>query len=500
MTAPLALEHASKAFGAVQACDDVSIELTGGEVHGLVGENGAGKSTVVKMLGGVHRPDRGRIIVEGVPRDFPGPSNAREAGIAVIHQEPTMFPDLSIADNIFMSRQPLKGGRRIDRGEMYLEVETLTETLGVPLDPRRPALGLSIADQQIVEIAKALSLHAKVIVMDEPTAALSVAETDRLFGIVRTLQAGGAAVLFVTHRLPEIFVLCQRVTVMRDGHVVSSSPVKGLTTEDLVRRMVGRDLQGMFEKQPTVRGDVALSVRGLGREGVFRNISFDVHKGEIVGVAGLVGAGRSEVARAIFGIDRYDHGQITVRGHRLPRGSVAASMAAGVAYVPEDRRQQGLVMGMPISRNIGLASMDHLRRGPFMKPGAELGLASEWSARLRLKFRRLTDPASSLSGGGQQKAVLAKWLARRPEVLIADEPTRGIDVGTKAEVHRILSELAAQGVAVLMISSELPEILGMADRVLVIHEGRLAATLSREQASEESIMLVATGHALAGAA
>ena len=489
----LVLDHATKSFGAVQALEDGSIELQAGEAHALIGENGAGKSTLVKILAGVYRPDSGRLLLDGRELRLANPADARDAGIAVIYQEPTLFPDLSVAENIFMGRQPLTSGRRINGGEMRRQVVALMERLGVPLDPNRPARGLSIADQQIVEIAKALSFEARVIVMDEPTAALSGAEVERLFTVARTLQEHGAAVLFVSHRLDEVFALCQRVTIMRDGRHRFSGPLAGLTNDDLVSRMVGRELDALYPKQPATRGEVALSVRRLTREGVFTDVSFDVHHGEIVGLAGLVGAGRSEVARAAFGIDRRDAVQVTVEGRELPAASPTAAMAAGLGFVPEDRREQGLIMDLSIARNASLASLRRLRRGLLIRAADEQRLAADWATRLRLKFAHFSDPVSVLSGGNQQKVVLAKWLARKPTVLIVDEPTRGIDVGTKAEVHRLLSDLAGQGVAVLMISSELPEILGMADRVLVMHEGRLTAELSRDEATEQTVMLAATG-------
>ena len=494
------LRGVSKRFGAVQALEDVDLALVAGEVHALVGENGAGKSTVVKTLAGVHRPDIGQVLMHGQELNLNGPAGARAAGIAVIYQEPTLFPDLSVAENIFMGRQPLHAWRRIDRSGMHQRVDALMARLGVPLDPARPARGLSIADQQIVEIAKALSFDAQVVVMDEPTAALSSAEVDRLFAVVRALQGGGAAVLFVSHRLAELYAICQSVTVMRDGRRVFTGPLQGLSINDLVRRMVGRSLGEFFAKQETTQGGVALSVRRLTRERIFSDVSFDVHHGEIVGLAGLVGAGRSEVARAIFGIDRHDLGEVIVEGRTLTTASPSAAMEAGVAYVPEDRREQGLIMALSIARNVSLASLARLRRGAFIRSADERRLAADWAARLHLKYGRLTDSVTLLSGGNQQKVVLAKWLARAPRVLIVDEPTRGIDVGTKEEVHRLLSDLASQGVAILMISSELPEILGMADRVLVMHEGRLAATISRAEATEERVMLAATGNAPVGIA
>jgi rhamnose transport system ATP-binding protein len=487
------LEHAAKSYGAVRALRDGTLTLEPGEVRALVGENGAGKSTVVKLLAGAARLDSGRLAVDGEPVDFHSPTAARDAGIAVIYQEPTLFPDLSVAENVVMGRHPLGGGRRIDRQAMTDQVRELLDRLGVSMDPERPVRGLSIADQQIVEIAKALSFDARVLIMDEPTAALAGPEVERLFGVIRALRERGAAVLFISHRLEEVFAVCDTVTVMRDGAVVHAATTAEIDADELVRRMVGRELDTLFPKlDAEIRGP-ALKVERLTREGVFTDVSFEVRAGEIVALAGLVGAGRSEVARAVFGIDRPDGGTVTVSGTPLKPGRPLAAMRAGLAFVPEDRRQQGLVMDLSVGRNATLTRMRALSRFGFITGRAERRLAAEWAARLRLKYHRLTDPVAFLSGGNQQKVVLAKWLATAPKVLIVDEPTRGIDVGTKAEVHRLLSELAQRGVAVLMISSELPEVLGMADRVLVMNEGRLSGELSRTEADEESVMRAATG-------
>ena len=490
----LELRHAAKSFGAVQALVDGSVDLRGGEVHALLGENGAGKSTLVKILAGVHQPDSGTLTVNGREVTLHGPAAARAAGIAVIYQEPTLFPDLTVAENMFVGRQPLRQGRRIDRRAMQDEAAAIFKRLGVPLDPARIARGLSIADQQVVEIGKALSLEAKVIVMDEPTAALSAAEVDRLFEVIRTLKSQDAAVLFISHRLEEVFEICQAVTVMRDGRHVMSSDLAGLTANDLVRAMVGRELA---ERPPEVAGakpgEPVLIVDRLTREGMFTDISLTVKSGEIVALAGLVGAGRSEVARAVFGIDRYDGGHVTVHGKQLKKASPTSAMAAGIGFVPEDRRQQGLVMDMSIQQNVALASLGALQRGGLIRTSAERAMATDWASRLKIKYGRLTDPVAMLSGGNQQKVVLAKWLGRKPELLIVDEPTRGIDVGTKAEVHNLLTDLARNGVAILMISSELPEVLGVADRILVMREGHLVAEFSHADASEEAVMSAAMG-------
>jgi rhamnose transport system ATP-binding protein len=496
----IALDGAEKSYGAVRALRQGTLSLQPGEVRGLVGENGAGKSTLVKLLGGVVRLDTGEMRVDGELVDFHSPTAARDAGIAVIYQEPTLFPDLSVAENVVMGFHPLGSLRRIDRGAMRRQVRGLLDRLGVSLDADRPVRGLSIADQQIVEIAKALSFEARVLIMDEPTAALSGNEVERLFTVVRALREEGAAVLFISHRIEEVFAICDTVTVMRDGAVVHDARIADMTPDDMVRRMVGRELSALFPKQDAEIGAPVLTVHRLTREGVFFDVSFEVRAGEIVALAGLVGAGRSEVARAIFGIDRPDAGHVEVEGRKVPPGRPLAAMRAGIGFVPEDRRQQGLVMDLSIARNATMTRTGALTRGGLIGSRAEDRLASEWATRLQLKFHRLADPVGFLSGGNQQKVVLAKWLATEPKLLILDEPTRGIDVGTKSEVHRLMSELAGRGLAVLMISSELPEVLGMADRVLVMHEGRLTAEIPRAQADEENVIRAATGRAQEAAA
>ncbi|MDR3097177.1 MAG: sugar ABC transporter ATP-binding protein [Paraburkholderia sp.] len=491
----LELRQASKSFGRVRALVDGTLVLKAGEVHALLGENGAGKSTLVKILAGVHRPDGGELLIDGAARQFATPAQARDAGIAVIYQEPTLFFDLSIAENIFMGRQPVDRLGRIDHEAMRREVSALLATLGVELSPARLVRGLSIADQQVIEIAKALSLNANVLVMDEPTAALSLPEVERLFTIARKLRERGVAILFITHRLEEVFALTQHVTIMRDGAKVFDAPTATLTTQDIVARMVGRDLATFYPKADVRPGEVMLRVRGLTRRGVFKDIAFDVRAGEIVALAGLVGAGRSEVARAIFGIDPCDAGEVQVAGKALKMGMPARAVKAGLALVPEDRRQQGLALELSIARNAALTVLGRLVRFGLVSSGREMALAGQWGARLRLKASDLNAPVATLSGGNQQKVVLGKWLATGPKVLIIDEPTRGIDVGAKAEVYGALAELVREGMAVLMISSELPEVLGMADRVLVMHEGRITADIARADASEERIMSAALGQA-----
>ncbi|MGW5879944.1 sugar ABC transporter ATP-binding protein [Nocardiopsis terrae] len=483
----------SKSFGSVRALRGLSLELRAGEIHALVGENGAGKSTLVKTIAGVHRPDSGQILVDGETTAFQAPADAQRAGIAVIHQEPTLFPDLSVAENIFVGRQPRTRLRTIDRALMRRRTAEAFARLGVETDPDRPARGLSIADQQLVEIAKALTRRARVLVMDEPTAALSGVEAERLFRVARSLRDSGTALLFISHRFDEVFALCDRITVVRDGAFVSCDPTPELDVDTVVRRMVGREVSSLYPKEEAQVGETVLEVEGLTRRGVFTDVSFSVRAGEIVALAGLVGAGRSEVVRAAFGVDRHDTGTVRVLGRELPNGRPRAAMAAGAALVPEDRRLQGLVMESSIERNSTATRRGPLSRLGLLRPRAERDAAREWGERLQLKYGDTTDPVSTLSGGNQQKVVLAKWLSTRPRLLFIDEPTRGIDVGTKAEVHRLLSRLAGEGLAIVMVSSELPEVLAMADRVLVMHEGRITAELDRDAATEETVMYAATG-------
>ncbi len=381
---------------------------------------------------------------------------------------------------------------------MRSDAAELFRRLGVHLNPDRVAEGLSIADQQIIEIAKAISLDASVLVMDEPTAALSGTEVDRLFNVVRGLRDNGAAIMFISHRFDEVFELTDRVTVMRDGRYVATHNTADVTIEDLVLEMVGRDIDQLFPKQDATIGDVVLEVDSIARGSIFRDISFDVRSGEIVGLAGLVGAGRTEVARAVFGVDRYDAGTIRINGEELAGANPQAAIDAGIAFVPEDRRKQGLVMEMSIQHNITLTLRKALARFGLISGSAEQEAAEDWAGKLQVKAGSLRDNATTLSGGNQQKVVLAKWLATDPRLLIVDEPTRGIDIGTKSEVHRIISDLAAHGVAVLMISSELPEVIGMADRVLVIREGRLTAEIARNDATPEGVIRAATSSAPAG--
>ncbi|MWB97136.1 sugar ABC transporter ATP-binding protein [Agromyces seonyuensis] len=488
----LSLSGAVKTFGPVVALADGTVEIRPGEIHALVGENGAGKSTLVKILAGLYHPDAGEFEVEGRPVSFRTVADSKAVGISVIYQEPTLFPDLTVAENIFIGRQPRGRLGLISRNEMRAQADRLFERLGVPIDPDRIAEGLSIADQQIIEIAKAISLDAKVLIMDEPTAALSGVEVDRLFAVARNLRDRGAGILFISHRFDEIFALTDRITVMRDGRYIATHDTAAVSAPEIVREMVGRDIAQLFPKEPAEIGEVVLEVAGLTRAGVFADIDFEVRAGEIVALAGLVGAGRTEVARAVFGIDAYDRGSVRLLGAQVRARNPQAAIDAGMGFVPEDRRKQGLVMDLSVTRNVSLTLRNTLARFGLINGARERREAAEWSQRLQVKTGSPDYAVSTLSGGNQQKVVLAKWLATEPKFLIVDEPTRGIDVGTKSEVHRLLSDLAGRGIAILMISSELPEVLGMADRVLVMHEGRITARLDRADATPEAVMHAAT--------
>ncbi len=488
----LELRDIRKTFGSVVALSAGTLTVLPGSIHALVGENGAGKSTLVTIVAGLYRRDAGELRLDGRDVDFRTTAESKAAGVAVIYHEPTIFPDLSVTENVFMGRQPVGRLGRIDRRAMRREVEELFERLGVTIDPERPAEGLSIADQQVIEIAKAVSLDARLLVMDEPTAALSGVEVERLFQIARSLRDEGRGLVFISHRFDEVFDLCDTVTVMRDGAYVATSAIASTTEDEIVRRMVGREVSELFPKQPTEVGEPLLEVDGLTSAGVFHDITFTVRAGEIVGLAGLVGAGRSEVARAVFGVDGYDTGSVRLDGRPLRRKDPAAAMRAGLALVPEDRRKQGLVVDSSLSRNVTLAIRDRLARAGLIFSRTENRAARTWASRLEVKAGALDAVVGTLSGGNQQKVVLGKWLATEPRVLVVDEPTRGIDVGTKAEVHRLLSELAGRGMGILMISSELPEVLGMADRVLVMREGRITAEIPRAEATSEAVMFAAT--------
>jgi rhamnose transport system ATP-binding protein len=487
------LRGIGKSYGGVQAVADVSFAIEAGTVHALVGENGAGKSTLVKILTGVVHPDNGELLIDGEPHRVGDPQTAHKLGIVAMFQEPTVFPDLSVAENVFAGRHRRTGLRTVAWGAMRAEASRILEELGADIPADAPVRGLGVADRQLLEIAKALSSSARVLIMDEPTAALSPHEVESLFATVGRLRDRGVAIVFVSHRLEEVTAIADTVTVLRDGRHVATMPATELSHGEIVRLMVGRSLDDLFPKEEAEIGDVVLRAKGLTSRGVFSNVSFELRRGEIVGLAGFVGSGRTEVARSIFGIDRLDSGELWISGRRFRPRSPRSALRRGLAYLPEDRLQQGLVQPMSIAINASMAVLPSLTPLGILQPWRERALARRFMEQLRI---RATSPAQivrSLSGGNQQKVVLSKWLAAEPRILILDEPTHGVDVGTKADVHRAISHLAAQGLTILMISSELPEILGMSDRVLVMREGRLVAEFPRAAATQERIIEAASG-------
>ena len=495
--APILTTHQlHMAFAGVDVLKGVSISLYPGEVHGLVGENGAGKSTLAKIIAGVHHPTAGEITYLGHSVQIPSPHVAADLGIALIHQEPLTFPDLDVAENIFAGRQPLRG-RAVDWGKMYMRSQELLTSLGVQIDPHAKVRGMSIADQQMIEMAAALSQDVKVVLMDEPTASLTPSEVAHLLTNVRHLRDQGVAIVFISHRLEEVFEICDRVSVLRDGELISERDVKTTTIDEVIRLMVGRPLSALFEKQAgTQYGQLMLEVKQLSRAKKFEDISLEVRAGEVVGMAGLVGAGRTDVGRALFGMLETDSGEVQLAGKPFKIKSPREAMAQGLVYVPEDRQHHGLLMPMTISQNMTLSILEQLSPRGWLRNQSERTATQEYTQKLHIVLRHIGQAVRELSGGNQQKVVLAKWLLTRPKVLILDEPTRGIDIGAKAEVHRLMGELAAQGLAILMISSELPEILAMSDRIVVMREGRIVARLEKAEATQELIIAAATGQVL----
>jgi rhamnose transport system ATP-binding protein len=486
------LEGISKRFGATQALSDVALTLYPGEVHALVGENGAGKSTLIKIATGIHPPDSGAMTLDGEPFIPRGPADAQRRGVAAIYQEPSIFPDLSVAENIFVGHHDR--GLLVDRKVMEREAAEVLGRLDIDLDPAQPAGTLVVAGQQAVEIAKAISLDVRVLIMDEPTAALSAHEVSRLFRQVKRLKEIGVAVLFISHRLVEVFEIADRVSVFRDGRHISTRPTGEVTEESMVREMVGRDPSEFFVRTPHPPGEVVLAVSGLGREGVFGDISFEVRSGEVLGFAGLVGAGRTDVALALFGVAPADTGTITIDGSPVVIESPRDALRHGIAYMSEDRRRLGLSMPQSITTNITLATLDRYTSPlGIVRRQDEARDAAGLRDRLSIRATSLDTPIEHLSGGNQQKAMLAKWLNADPRVLILDEPTRGIDVGAKAEVHRFVDELARAGMAIVMISSDLPEVLAMSDRIAVMREGSLRGIRHRDDVDQESVMAMAVG-------
>ena len=492
----LRVTHLAKSYAAVRALSDASLDVRAGEIHALVGENGAGKSTLVRILTGATAPDDGRIEIGGHHvREFT-PADARRLGVVAIHQHPALFPDLSVAENLALGVEP--GGllARVDWRARRAKARDALSRVGADIDVDREARTLSLPEQQLVEMARALSVEAKLLILDEPTASLTPREVDRLFALLHDLRASGVAIIYISHRLDELPRLADRVTVLRDGRTVATQLMTEVDAPTLIRLMVGRDVASVFPKRDVVPGDPVLTVDGLSSAAAgVEDISFTVARGEIVGLAGLVGAGRTELARVLFGVTPRDRGTVRVAGRLVDPHSPAEAIASGIAYLPEDRRRHGVVLDLPVSANLTLAALSTVSRHGWLDDKAERAEATRLVEALGVKTASLDTPVRQLSGGNQQKVALGRWLVRAPAVLILDEPTQGVDVGAKAEMHRIIGDLAAAGMGVVLISSELPEILGISDRVLVMRQGRIVAAFDRASADAESVMAAAFGRA-----
>ena len=485
----------SKKFHGVLALAGVDFSIRGGEVRAIVGENGAGKSTLMKLLAGVYTMDTGEIRINQHHVTLSSPIAAKKLGISVIYQEFSLVPELSVGQNVYLGMEKRSaGGMLVDKAEMNKLTRDLLRRLDMDIDPRKRISELTVGEQQIVEIAKALASDAGIVVMDEPTSALSNEEKDNLFSIIRGLKASGIGVVYITHRMKEIFEIADSVTVMRDGKKIGDYPISDVTESEVVRLMVGRELGSIYKRERTTsRGKIILDVKGLSKEGVFKDIGFQVREGEVLGIAGLMGAGRTEIVRTIFGLDSYDSGTITFDGRETRFRHPFDAIKSSIGYVPEDRKRLGFIPLFGVTQNLSLPSLVWLSTLGWVNHVKQLELANGYADALSIKMSSLDQRVMDLSGGNQQKVVLGKWLARDTKLLILDEPTRGIDVGAKAEIHNLIGELVRKNIAVIMISSELPEILGISDRIIVIHEGELTAELDYTSATEEKIMLAATG-------
>jgi inositol transport system ATP-binding protein len=493
--APPLLEIAGvvKAFPGVVALDHVGFRLQAGTVHALMGENGAGKSTLMKIIAGIYTPDEGTVRVKGKPVVLRGPLDALNNGIAMIHQELNLMPFMTVAENIWIRREPTTRFGLVDHGELRRRTRALFDRLAIDIDPEIEVRRLSIANRQMVEIAKAVSFDSDVLIMDEPTSALTEKEVEHLFRIVRQLRAQGKGIVYITHKMNELFEIADEVSVFRDGHYIGTRPSSEVTRDEVIRMMVGREVTQLFPKDTVPIGDVVLSVRNLAVKGVFSGVTFDLRAGEILGLAGLVGSGRSNVAEALFGVVPATGGEIFIDGHQVVIGSPTAAMRHGMAFLTEDRKETGCFLLLDVLANMDMAvlSRRYVKFG-FVRNGALERDCDEMGRNLRIKTPSMAEVIQNLSGGNQQKVLISRWLMTRPKILLLDEPTRGIDVGAKAEIHRLVTQLAGQGVAVLMISSEMPEVLGMSDRVMVMHEGRVTGIVDRKDADQVKIMELAS--------
>ncbi|KQT42965.1 D-ribose transporter ATP-binding protein [Aureimonas sp. Leaf454] len=493
----IALRALSKSFGPVQVLRGIDFDLKAGEVHALMGENGAGKSTMIRIMSGAHQPNEGTLEVDGAATRFSGPREAQARGIAVVHQELLLFPAMTVAENVFLGHAPRKANGLLDWKAMRERARAILDRLDCPdLDVDETVSRLSVANRQRVEIARALSRDARVLIMDEPTAALAEADVKRLLDVVRSLRAEGVGIVYVSHRMNEIFEISDRVTVLRDGKTIATRPTAEVSEGALVSMMVGRDIDQLFPKEDIALGETVLEVRNLTHAGKVEGVSFSVRAGEILGIAGLVGSGRTELAQTIFGITPATSGEILIDGAPVSIGNVREAIRHRIAYVPEDRAQHGLVRPQSIRSNVSMAILGRLTKGGIVDTSREEALALDAIRRFQIRARGPGQVVAQLSGGNQQKVVIAKWLATDPRILILDEPTRGVDVGAKTEIHKLMNQLAASGIAIVMISSELPEVLGMSDRVLVMNGGRMSAILDRAEATSDRVgSAMMRGHA-----
>jgi len=493
----LEMNNISKSFSGVKALKKVSFKLKPGSVHALMGENGAGKSTLMKILSGNHHSDEGEIILKGRKVTIDSPTKASQLGISMIYQELTPVPEMMVAENIFLGREPTRFGW-LDYQKLFKNTRELLEHIGIDMNPAAKLKDLKVSDMQLVEIAKAVSYNSDIIIMDEPTSAITDREVDKLFAVIHDLKKHGKSVIYISHKIDEVFKITDTITVLRDGEYIGTKPMAEMETKEVISMMVGRELKDIFPKQTHVTKDVMLSVRNFNQRGNFSNISFDVCKGEVLGIAGLMGSGRTEVVEAIFGLSKVDSGEILIEGRKVTIKNPVDAIRCGIAFVTEDRKLEGLILPSSVKQNITVSSLNSISRNTFIKNREERAVVDGYINSLAIKTPNRDQTVQSLSGGNQQKVVIAKWLMTKPKILILDEPTRGIDIGAKSEIYKLMNKFAFEGYAIIMISSELPEILGMSDRILVFHDRRIAGELTREEATQEKIMELATGQGLKG--
>lgn len=493
----LEMNNISKSFSGVNALKKVSLKLKAGSVHALMGENGAGKSTLMKVLSGNYHCDEGEIILKGAKVKIHNPTKALQLGISMIYQELTPVPEMTIAENIFLGREPVKLGL-LNYNQLHKRTQELLERIGIELNPTTKMKELKVSDMQLVEIAKAVSYNSDIIIMDEPTSAITDREVDKLFKVIKDIKSQGKSIIYISHKIDEVFKISDYITVFRDGQYIDTKPTGEIEPRDVISKMVGRELKDIFPKGIFKSEEVLLSVKNISQKGNFNNINFDVNKGEILGISGLMGSGRTEVMEAIFGLTKIDSGEIHIEGKKVAIKSPVDAIKQGIAFVTEDRKLEGLVLPLSVKHNITISSLKVVSGKSFIKKRIEKIVVDEYIGSLAIKTPNREQVVQSLSGGNQQKVVIAKWLMTKPKILILDEPTRGIDVGAKTEIYKLMNQFAQEGYAIIMISSELPEILGMSDRILVFHDREIAGELTREEAYQERIMELATGHGLKG--